>query len=74
MRITKVFWSNEMASQKLAIRNQLNYDAVLLDIEGTTTPISFVKVRIMRYLHNHMNNSILKLEVRLFTDAVKKNK
>ena len=35
-------------------RDQLSkvgdYDAVLLDIEGTTTPITFVKVRIVVWL------------------------
>lgn len=34
-----------MAGQKRSITNEFAYDAVLLDIEGTTTPISFVKVR-----------------------------
>ena len=34
-----------MSSQQRFIRNEIDYDAVLLDIEGTTTPISFVKVR-----------------------------
>ena len=36
-----------MSSQQRFIRNEVDCDAVLLDIEGTTTPISFVKVRIM---------------------------
>lgn len=34
----------KMASQKRETTNELEYEAVLLDIEGTTTPISFVKV------------------------------
>jgi len=43
-----------MASHKRLTRNQLNYEAALLDIEGTTTPISFVKDVLFPYAKNNV--------------------
>lgn len=36
--------NQKTGSKEGSVENKLDYDVVLLDIEGTTTPISFVKV------------------------------
>lgn len=36
--------NQKTGSKEGSVENKFDYDVVLLDIEGTTTPISFVKV------------------------------
>ena len=45
----------KMASHKRVTINEFDYEAVLLDIEGTTTPISFVKVNDHLYIYKLEN-------------------
>ena len=41
--------SKENKKRAISDGGNINYEAVVLDIEGTTTPISFVKVRYNSY-------------------------
>ncbi|KAL9953159.1 hypothetical protein ACROYT_G040529 [Oculina patagonica] len=53
MAVSSTMTSGEKVEKRL-IRDEFDYDAVLLDIEGTTTPISFVKDVLFPYAKDNV--------------------